>query len=998
MEAPVESHRPVSYAEALRQMTLRYERLVHAMAILRQLDALDDPALDPDETAARVLDAIAMGLAAENCSLMMVDPTGTYLELQAACSPLEPEVSRFPRGAWNGWNFRVGEGVVGTVASSGKPACVDDVAQSKAFLHLAHSPIRIRSLLSYPLKVDSTVVGVLNLSHSRPAYFSSESASVLALVAERAARIFANQYLRERVRETDVHYQRVADEAGDAILVFDRTGRVLSANRAVGRLSGRSPEAFTKGDVAWADGIHPDDRGRFDAHLRALPGAEGPKTIDYRYRDASGGLRHVEQHSATMSDASGTPVNFVSIVRDVSARKQIEEELTRHRDRLEELVAERNRELMAVNKALRDEVAQRKASERALAVRERRYRAIYDNSAFGILEFAVTGELLGVNGACARLFGFETPDAMTARVRTLADVVESPGFSWNSLAERVRTGREPARVELLCRRAGGGEFPAMFTVEAEVSPDGGEYLHGFLEDLSARKAAETERDRLAQVVEQAAETVIMTRLDGTIVYVNPFFETLTGYSRDEVVGQTPRLLKSGVHDATFYRAMWDTLLSGKVWAGRLINRRKDGTLIEEKGTISPVRDASGRVVNFVAVRRDVSAEAELENRLHQAQKMEAVGQLASGVAHDFNNLIQGVQGYTHLTLERLDDPEACRGHLQEVLRAAERATALTQQLLTFGRQRPLQPVDCNLNEVVNDTMKMLRRVIGDNIELEFAPASDLATVHADPSQLGQVLINLCVNARDAMPDGGRIHIRTYNRGAPDETVDDPELDAAPYVCCSVLDTGCGMAPDVAERAFEPFFTTKEQGKGTGLGLSTVYGIVRKHDGVVRVSSEPGKGTMFTFALPAVDRPAASLDARIEPAEAPRGTETILVAEDEDIVRRVLVQLLQRSGYRVIVGNDGAEALELFLRDPDAVDLAVLDVVMPRMSGVELSQQLRNRAPGLPILFTSGYSTGVFEPGFLEEIGASIIHKPYSPAELMRRIRDAIDARKEAHAN
>jgi two-component system cell cycle sensor histidine kinase/response regulator CckA len=378
----------------------------------------------------------------------------------------------------------------------------------------------------------------------------------------------------------------------------------------------------------------------------------------------------------------------------------------------------------------------------------------------------------------------------------------------------------------------------------------------------------------------------------------------------------------------------------------------------------------------------------LEGQLRHAQKMEAVGQLAGGVAHDFNNLLQAIAGYTELSLAELAADSSIRGNLHEVSKAAERAAVLTRQLLTFSRRETLQPAHLDLNDVIADLMKMLGRIIGEHIELTVTPGHELRNVHADRGQVEQILMNLCVNARDAMPDGGRISIETRNEHlGPEYCQAHPSAGEGDYVLLAVSDTGEGIAPEIQERVFEPFFTTKEVGQGTGLGLATVYAIVARHGGLIDLDSGPGRGTTFRVYLPASPAAAeAEAPAAVETVEG--GDETILLAEDDEAVRKLAVRILSRGGYRVLVARDGAGAMDLLDRHAGQIDLAILDVVMPKRSGHQIHDEIRRRGLDVPVLFSSGYSYAAIDGDQIPE-GAQLIQKPYGPEELLRATRSIL---------
>jgi CheY-like chemotaxis protein len=372
--------------------------------------------------------------------------------------------------------------------------------------------------------------------------------------------------------------------------------------------------------------------------------------------------------------------------------------------------------------------------------------------------------------------------------------------------------------------------------------------------------------------------------------------------------------------------------------------------------------------------------------------MEAVGQLAGGVAHDFNNLLQVILGCGHLAMAETDPASPAKENLTELLAAAERARVLVGQLLAFSRRQVLQMTDLDLNASVPELMKMLRRVIGAHIELSLHPGQGLGIVRADPGQIDQMLTNLCINARDAMPDGGRITIETSD-ATIDEAYCDAHAGAQPgrYVRLTVADTGCGMDETTRGQAFEPFFTTKEVGKGTGLGLSTVYGLIKQHGGLVDLTSQVGRGTMFEIYLPVIE-PGQAPDENVadEPRAAPRGCETVLLAEDEDMVRRLTRSILERSGYTVLAARDGAEAVEVFAQHADEVDLALLDVVMPNLGGRAVLERIRAIKPDVPVLFTTGYSVDAIHKDFVLDSGLSLIQKPYDREELLGRVRRTLD--------
>ena len=513
-------------------------------------------------------------------------------------------------------------------------------------------------------------------------------------------------------------------------------------------------------------------------------------------------------------------------------------------------------------------------------------------------------------------------------------------------------------------------------------------LLGILEDQTR---AEADRRRLATAIEQSAESIVVTDAQARIQYVNPAFVAVTGYSREEALGQNPRILQSGQQDAAFYRAMWATLASGKTWQGRVVNRRKDGTLYTEDALISPVTDAAGQIINYVAVKRDVTEELRLSAQLNQIQKMDSIGRLAGGVAHDFNNMLTVILGHSEMTLLRKDLDPPLRTSLEEVHRAALDSAAIVRQLQAFARKQTIAPRIIDLNSTIGGALQMLQRIVGEDIELAWRPADALWPVKVDPAQIDQILVNLCANARDAISGVGQIGIETDNTVLADDfCASHPGALPGKYARVTVRDTGGGMDPETLSHVFEPFYTTKDPGKGTGLGLPMVYGVVKQNDGYIDVASAKGHGTVVQIYLPrhgdqATDPPPA---APLIPPAADR--HTILLVEDEPAILAMTAEVLNNLGYVVRAAHSPVEAIRLAKEHPGEIHLLLTDVVMPGMNGRDLARTLQGLRPGLRTLFMSGYTADVIAHNGLLDEGLRFIHKPFTKIALAAKIREALD--------
>ena len=637
------------------------------------------------------------------------------------------------------------------------------------------------------------------------------------------------------------------------------------------------------------------------------------------------------------------------------------------------------------------DVTDRKRAEEALRHRDLLLRQTQQISRVGGWELEVETGNLTWTDETYRLYGVSPDDYDPNDLSRDVAFYEDRETIDRAFRRAVELG-ESYDLELGFRNARGESLWVRTIGNSEVKDGKVVRVFGSIMDITEQKRAETEHERLMAAIEQTGEVVYVTDAQGIIQYVNPALEAVSGYSRDEAIGRIPTFLNSGEQDDAFYQELYQTISSGKTWQGTLRHRRKDGKLYTEDATISPVSDAGGRIVSYVGVSRDTTAQRQFEDRLRQSQKMETVGQLAGGVAHDFNNMLQVITSYTEMSLTKVGEDQPLRKYLQEIRRAAKRSAEITGQLLAFARKQTVSPKVLDLNETVSNTQKMIQRLIGEDIDLVWMPGHGLWQVKIDPAQLDQILANLAVNARDAIGGVGKLTIETENVSFDEAyCAAHGGYTVGEYVLLAVSDDGSGMDKETMSHLFEPFFTTKEPGKGTGLGLATIYGIVKQNNGFINAYSEPGHGTTFKVYLPRVEPGAVPVGVEAQVPMPRGGTETVLVVEDEGAILELAKEILEQFEYRVLAARSPAEALRKSEEHVGPIHLLITDVVMPQMNGRQLAQRLSAERPGLKCLYMSGYTADVIaHRGVLEE-GVSFIAKPFSLATLALKVREVLDS-------
>jgi len=779
----------------------------------------------------------------------------------------------------------------------------------------------------------------------------------------------------QALQESEARYRLVSDNIVDVIWTTDLDLHVTWVSPSIERVTGYTPDEVKRLPL---NGLFtPASAEVAIRNLRealaenAARGRVGGRTMEVEVVRKDGSTMWAELKISFLRDAAGVARGVLGVARDVSERRRAEEAL---RSVVVGTAAATGEEFFrTLVQHLATALGARWVFVGELSEPDRRRVQCLANWSGG--GFAEPFEYDLTGAPCEHIVTGDGVVAYQERLRAL--------FPRDQLVARL--GAESYVGTAL--RDSSGRALGNLVVMHDAPLKRLELAQSLLPVFATRAAAELERRRAEQrlslqsaVMESVANAIVITAPDGTIEWVNPAFTRLTGFSASEGIGRNPRILNSGKQDAGFYAEMWRTIRAGKVWRGEVVNRRKDGSLYTERMTITPVLESSGSagtavIRHYVAVKEDVTALKQMEDQLRRAQRMEAVGRLAGGVAHDFNNLLQAMLGLTQLQRMR-GDPEGADERLVELEQLQRRGAQLTQQLLLFSRREEPKAERFDLNDGIRETAKLLRHLLRANVSLVFDLSRDPLPVEADRGQIGQVWMNLAVNAADAMPEGGTLTVRSGRRGDSD-------------VWFSVGDTGHGIPEDIREHIFEPFFTTKGDQSGTGLGLAVVHGIVTQHGGEIEVASTVGAGTTFTVVLPRrVEEDAAGTPAAGDGGRLPQGNgERVLLVEDNDSVRRAFERLLLRIGYAVTAAASAEEADRLPASEP--FTLLLTDMVLPGMSGAGLATRLRARWPSLKVVFMSGYTEDEALRKRAAEGEVRFLQKPVDLMTLAREVHDAL---------
>ncbi|AKJ63536.1 PAS domain S-box protein [Kiritimatiella glycovorans] len=813
----------------------------------------------------------------------------------------------------------------------------------------------LRSVAIVPILHGDEAIGCLNVASREADRIEESDRESLETLAGVMGQVIAAKQAEIALQASEERFRKIVDHLPQFVAFADTDLRYRYVNRTYEKVFGMDAEAILGRSVPEFIGEEAFERAR--PHVERV--LEGEK-VHYREQCSClhNGSRHIEGVLLPERDEHGRVHGYYAVLNDV----------THYVEALAQLEATSARMDAAVHAG-------------RIGIWERDFRT---GTVFYSAEWK---RQLGyadddVGGALEEWTGRLHPDEASRVLEELQAFMESANTEYE-FEFRLR------------HRDGSYRWLEARTVIYREDDGTPRRMLGTHVDVTERRQAEREREHLLHAVEQVADIVVVTDTEGAIRFVNSSFERITGYGRDEVLGENPRILKSGEQSDDYYRDLWETISGGRTWHGRFVNRKKDGEHYTESATISPVFDQNGTIVSYVAVKRDITEQLLLEEQYLHAQRLEGVGKLAGGIAHDFNNILQVMMGNAQIARTEAEEGSSLQTSLDEVLKAGKRARDLTRELLTFTRRHDTERRPVNINELIANMEGMIRTALSERVGYESRLTDGLPAVSADPGQIEQALLNLVTNARDAMPEGGSFRIETSTQYL-DEWFCTWHSEASPgeYVRIDVSDTGCGMDRDTCEKAFDPFFTTKEVGAGTGLGLSSVYGIVSQHKGFISLYSEPGRGATFRLYLPASEESCEAPEApRLEGDPVPGGTATVLLGEDDPGVMTWLRHILERAGYRVIAAEDGAAALELIDAGGEKIDLAVLDVVMPRYDGSEVARRFREKhGEEAPVVFLSGYSRNYLS-GFRERDSATrILSKPCCEEDLLRAMHSLLEKR------
>ena len=749
------------------------------------------------------------------------------------------------------------------------------------------------------------------------------------------------------LRESEVKFRQLAENITDVFWMSSPDLQTMHYVSPGYELTwGRTAQSLYSHPHQWIDAVLPEERDTVRAAFASLRENEPKVSVEYRIARPDGTVRWIHDRGFQVHDAAGNLIRLTGIATDITERK------------LAEIAAHR-------------------------------LAAIVESSDDAMIGKNLQGIVTSWNPAAERTFGYLASEMVGQPISRL--IPPERQQEEVEILRELQSGKSVKHFETVRVRKDGTTLDVSITV-SPVRDSAGVVIGAskVVQDITDRKQAEARLLLQSAALEAAANTLVLTDNKGAILWANRAFTALTGYSLEEAMGKTHSILKSGKHDQEFYDDILNTIYSGKVWNGEIINRRKDGTFYTEDMTITPMTNAQGEITNFISVKQDISARKALEAQFLRAQRMESIGTLAGGIAHDLNNGLAPITMAIEILRTEATSSQG-RKMLALMEASAQHCSALVGQVLSFARGIEGKRVEVNPIHILNEIGNIIRDTFPKNIECIFDWKFGVWTVTGDPTHLHQVFTNLCVNARDAMPHGGKLTLSMQNTMLDDVYAGmNPDARPGAYVVIKVEDTGGGIPPGIREKIFEPFFTTKEIGKGTGLGLSTTMGIVKSHGGFIHVYSEMGKGSIFRVYLPANTATNPAEAAALKENPLPRGNgEMVLLVDDEERLRTVARTMLDQFGYRVLLAANGAEAIALYAQKRDQIDIVLTDMAMPVMDGPATIVALRALYPEVKIIASSGLKS---EGGNTMAAGSGVRHfvsKPYTAETILTVLADAL---------
>jgi len=934
----------------------------------------------------------------EAARLLATNAGGLYLYDEEA-GELEVAVSHAPEQDYRGLRMKVGEGLAGKVVETGEPMAVADYASWPG-----RSPkwddTRWRSAVASPLKWGDRILGVIYLTSLSPHErepFDVDDLRLLSHFAQQAAVAVENAHLVESLRREKAFSERLIETAPALIVVLDPKGRVLLFNQACEKLTGYRKEEVL--GTIWCERFIPErHRADLASVLEQLEAGDVPHDYENPIIAYDDQERIVAWSNSVVRDESGQVQQVLAVGQDVTEQRRAEQEVLRRTIELEMLV-QAGREF---SRGLDWEPTLRRVAQRAQEFLDADTCTLYLLQPDG--ETLRPAIALDPEAEQVMDYPLRVGQGITGHVVLTGEPELVNHAEQDPRAAHVPgTDVEPESllcVPLVIRKETIGVITLSHLGGREFSREDLRLVTGLtnlaasaIQNARLYQQARQEATHRANIMESMTEGLILLDTSWRIIEVNQALCRITGFAREEFVGKLPPFPHWPPQRADEYSAIVQQLLAEPkpLRSLEVTFLHKDGTIFPSLISPSPVRDEDGVVTGFISVHQDLTERQALEEQLRQAQKMEAIGTLAGGIAHDFNNILVGILGYASLLQSELPEASPLQSDVATIIQSARRAADLTQQLLSFARRadRQMELVGLvDLNELVQEVATLLKETVDRRIEIYAGLTSDLPAVEGNASQLQQVILNLGINACEAMPEGGRLVLRASSLElSTAEAAGYLDLEPGPYVVLEVTDTGIGMDDATRRHIFEPFFTTKEHGRG--LGLATSYGIVSAHQGTIHVQSAPGEGTTFRVLLPASEKAPPGIHPTLESHPA-GGSETILVVDDEETVREMLVRALQLEGYRVLEAEDGQQAVEVFAQYEGEVDLVVLDLIMPRLSGAETFQRLWEVEPGVRVLVSSGYSPDEKSEPFLQKNAEGFLQKPYDVDQVLLAVRQVLD--------